>query len=99
MENYYAKYCLSETFRAITVLLYLLLLLLCSGIRTMIAYPYNEVVRIEQPRFQPQTVANLSLDYGLSYSFFNPNDAVRMSMTRDDINRVWSRYNTNTTYG
>ena len=73
-------------------------LLLCSGIRNRIACPNYEVVRVVQLRFQPRTVDNLDLDYGSPHSLFNPNNKLCIPRTRDNINRLWTRYNINTTY-
>ena len=44
-------------------------------------------------------MANPALDSVCQNSFFDPNDKVCMPITRDYINRAWTRYDKNTTYG
>ena len=55
------------------------------------------MVRVVQPGFQPRTVANPALDSLCPHSFFNPNNEVWKSRTRDDINIAWTWYDTSTT--
>ena len=63
-------------------------MLLCSGLFIRIAFPNDEVLRVEQPGFQPQTVANIALDSRYPHSIFCHNNEVCILRKKDNINRA-----------
>ena len=61
---------------------------LCSSLWTKIACPNDDVARVFQHIFQPQTVANIALYSGFPHSSFKSNNKLCMPMTRYNINRA-----------